>query len=71
VTERKMRKFIAEIPDNGWCDGVSQATFQQLATQLREYGVPADTVADVLNDAYWAAEAEFETRADVFVKEKT
>lgn len=60
MTERKLRRYIADIPDGGWRNDVSRETYQQLATNLRAHGVPAEAVADVLNDAYWAALAEAE-----------
>lgn len=57
-----MRRLVASIPGAaGWRTDASGDRYQELATKLRAYGVPADDVYDVLVDAYEAATAEVRT----------
>ena len=60
MSERRMRQLIKKIPgEQGWWHSSGEASFQSLATKLREHGVPAEVVLDVLTDAYLATAEEF------------
>ena len=55
-----MRRRIREIPgDDGWWRTSGEDAYQDLAGRLREHGVPAEVVVDVLRGAFFAAAAEY------------
>lgn len=54
-----MRRLVSQIPPaGGWKQQAAGQSFQDLATKLRDYGVPADDVVEILVQAYEAAERE-------------
>lgn len=60
MTEGRMRRLVRGIPgDHGWFRVDNADTYIALAAKLREYGVPAEVVFDVLTDAYQATADEF------------
>lgn len=60
MNKRKMRRRIDVIPPAGWYSSQGRQSFHHLADKLLEYGIPYNVVADILTDAYEAAEDDLE-----------